>query len=533
MKNNKQADFYFKVEVNGKTQMIVISEEQLRQVIKQAKIRRDEEKDIMLHFQINEDIVRIPFKMSQINLLLKKAELSRMLVPNSLSDYLQDVTQKLSQNPIEPIVKREHELEKIWFYISQKRRNNVFITGDMDVGKTAIACEVARQISTNECPKEFYEKRVLLLRPEMLLKIKGEYAYERTIKKVMNFLVENRKRIVLYIDNALYMKTEEYLIMMLYACIKKYHIPVMATLNMEDYERYFRADTSISKYLNEVYINEPENDELRPMIESHLKLFEKRYKVKMSEEAIKFGIYTSTLSESPSAEPGNVISIFEKAFLEAKRKGKKQVDKQCILSCYNTYLKNYERTPEEEKRATAYHETGHYLAHILSQHQKNIKISCVSILPMMWWEGVTISYYDTKEYAITSREYFIDQIAILLAGRIAEKKMTNTDSTGACNDLERTNATAKAIVMKWGFSEKASSKNRSYDYEDYFLMPESKKELIDQEIQELIDAGTKRAEKMINDNEGLLKVIAEKLMVEEILTGEELQKICEDYQANN
>jgi len=49
-------------------------------------------------------------------------------------------------------------------------------------------------------------------------------------------------------------------------------------------------------------------------------------------------------------------------------------------------------------------------------------------------------------------------------------------------------------------------------------------------VQELIDAGTKRAEEMINANEGLLKVIAERLMVDEILTGEELEQICKEYE---
>lgn len=529
----KTVGIYFEVEVDGQIQKVIVSEEELRTVIKNSKIRRDKEEEVILQFDTNGKKINMSYKMSLINSILKQAALTRNIIPNSLTGYLEDLTQKLMQKPIMPIAKREHELEKVWFYISQKVRNNVFLTGEIDVGKTAIAHEIARQISTNECPKEFYEKRVLLLRPEQLLKIKSEYVYERTVKKIVNFLVENRKSIVLYIDNGLYMKTDEYLIMTLYACIKKYHIPMMLTVDSEDYERYFLADISIAKYLNEVYVMEPEIDELRPMIESHLKLFEKRYKVKITEEAIKFGIYTGQLSESPSYEPGNVISTFQKAFLEAKRKGKKEVDKQCILSCYNTYLKDYENTPEKEKRATSYHETGHYIVQVMNKYQKNVKISCVSILPMMWWAGVTVPYCDRKEYAVLSKEYFIDEIAVCLAGRVAEKRIIETTSTGASNDLEHVNAYAKAIVMKWGFSDKDNNKNRSYTYEDYFLMPESKKELIDKEIQELIDAGMQRAEDIINENEGLLKVIAERLMVDEILTGEELEQICKEYEEAN
>lgn len=532
MKKMNNVGIVFYVEVNGELTTLIVPVEKVRNSVEEAKMEK--KKYVQYKFIVGNKTVEKLYDIAEIeNALVKTNLIATRLIPKSLENYLQDLTKKLCLKPIEPIVKREHELEKIWFYISQKVRNNVFITGELDVGKTAIAHEIARQISTNECPKEFSGKRVLQLKPEQLLKIKSDRAYERTVRKVINFLVQNRKNIVLYIDNALYMKTDEFLIMMLYACIKRYNIPMIATIQSEDYDWYFAEDTFISKYLNEVYVKEPDKDEIRLMIDAHLKLFEKRYKVKPTEGAIKFGIYTSSLSESPSYEPGNVISIFEKAFREARRKGKKYVDKNNILSCYNTYLDDYESTPEKERRATAYHETGHYIAQVMSEHCKDFKISCVSILPMMWWAGVTMSYFDKKEFAIRSREYFIDKIAMSLAGRVAERRVIETNSTGASNDLEHVNAYAKAIVMKWGFSDKENNRNRSYDYEDYFLMPESKKELIDKEVQELIDAGMERAEKIISDNEGLLKVIAERLMVDEILTGEELEQICKEYEESN
>lgn len=526
----KEKPVYIQLSFDGQT--VVVLAEELRQRIKEAKIGTDQ-KEVSISFNIDNEIVNKTISVATIRKALKQAILCKPLVPNSLVGYVEDLTQKLAQKPIVPIKKREHELEKVWFYISQKVRNNAFLTGEIDVGKTAIAHEIARQISTNECPKEFYEKRVLSLRPDRLLKIKSDYIYENTIRKLEEFLVKNRKSIVIYIDNVLLMITDAHLITMLYACITKYNIPLIATINSEYYDMYFLENKNISKYLNEVYVVEPEKDELRPMIDSHLKLFENRYKVKITEDVIKFGIYTACLSESPSAEPGNVINIFQKAFREARRKGKKEVDKQCILSCYNTYLKEYENTPEERKREVAYHETGHYIVRVKNKHQKEMKISCVSILPMLDWGGVTFSYFEPKEYSVSSKDYFIDEIAMDLAGRVAEKKYTNSDSAGASSDLEHASMYAKAIVMKWGLSNKGNNRNRSYDYEDYFLMPESKKELIDQEIQELIDAGMQRAEEIINENEELLKVIAERLMEEEILTGEELEQICKEHEGGN
>lgn len=114
-----------------------------------------------------------------------------------------------------------------------------------------------------------------------------------------------------------------------------------------------------------------------------------------------------------------------------------------------------------------------------------------------------------------------------------QKKFTNLNSTGASNDLEQANIVARAMIMKWGFSEEAENKNRSYDVTDLYLMPESKKEAINREVLELINAGTKKAVEIIDANEGLLKIIAERLLTDEILTGEQLEQICKEYEESN
>ena len=368
-----------------------------------------------------------------------------------------------------------------------------------------------------------------MIRLENLFKIKSEFVFERIINEIVEFLNENKDNIILYVDKAIYLR---YLINILYLCLKKYNIPFITTSSEENFEDYFYYDQSIAKYINCIYVVEPEYEEIEPMIRRRIKRLEKEHGIKISKEMINFGIYTSNLSDSVSANPGNVINIFERAFLEAKRKDKNEIDKKSILKCYNTLLKEYEKTPEEAKIATAYHETGHYILAMKSEHFKDIKISCVSNLPMNWWAGVTMSYNNLEEYVVHSKDYFIDYIAFLLGGRTAEKKFTKLNSVGASNDLERANDIAKAMVMAWGFSEHEHNKNRQYNLKDYYILPEKQKLLINKEIQDIIDEGTKRAEEVINENEGLLKLIAEKLLEEEILTGEQLKVICDEYEKN-
>lgn len=519
------------VDSEGKKQEAKIYTEDLRQMLNEAKLSKNVEK-VELELQTKKEKFKIPITVSDLRKLIKMSELYVQIVPPRLSEYLVDLTHKFAVKPRAKITGRDNEIEKIWFYLSQSTRNNVFLVGPPDVGKTMIANEITRQISTNECPKEFYRKRVLLLKPELILQIKSDIVFENLVKSIVKFLKKNKNKIVLYIDKAILMKTNYSMIQILNTVIAAYNIPTITTIREDDFENYFIEDPVISKYVNYIDVEEPELEEIEPIIKNHILRLQKQHGIKISPEIIKFGIFTSGLSDSVSANPGKVINIFERAFLEAKRKEKKEVDKASIKKCYNTRLKEYQKTPKEEKLSTAYHETGHYMLAVKSKYFKDIKISCVSNLPMSYWAGVTMPYYNLEEYAVHSKEYFIDKIAFLLAGRIAEKKFTNLNSTGASNDLQRANDIARAMIVDWGFSENKENKNRQYHFRDYYLMPESKKELIDKEVLQIIEEGTKRATEVIEENEELLKIIAQKLFEEEILTGDQLQAICEEYSNN-
>ena len=514
-------------------EIIKISADELKQTLKHAKIGKDAE-DVELQFVTeNEKMLTIPMRVSGVQTLIKSAELMVNLVPIALEKYLIDVSQKFAKKQVMPLIGRDNEIEKIWFYLSQKTRNNVFLVGETEVGKTAIAAEVARQLATNQCPKEFFNKRVIEFNPEKILRIEKDFLVKKIVKKIFNFLVINRKKIVLYVDKALFMKTDYWLVRMLYALIIQYKIPFITTCSTEDFDDYFLPDDMIAKYLNEVYVEEPELEELQPMIKNHIESLEKKYKVQIDDNMIKFGIYTSCLSESPSCNPGNVISIFEKAFLETKRKGKKNVDKQAILSCYNTYLKLYNNTSEDQKRMIAYHETGHYIVSQKCLNVKDEKIAFVSILPMMDFLGVNWPYKITGKTLNYSREYYIDQIAMYLGGRLGERLLTNKDSTGACSDLDDANTIARNMIMYYGLSKDKTNKNRSYINEygvREYLISNEKKDLLDKEIQDIINEGAECAETILKENKELFEIVAEKLLKEEILTGEQLEQICKEHE---
>lgn len=501
--------------------------QELVNLVKAAKAPNDAKMSLKLNTDDGEEI-DIPLEMSYLRAVTKAVELTKPIVPKVISRYLTDMTYLFSIRHKRKLIGREHEVEKIWFYLSQKKKNNVFLVGPQDVGKTAICREIIRQIANNSCPKEFYETRVLRLEATDLVKVTNKSKFKFLYKTIINFVVKHRNNVILYIDDSCDMLTHDNLWEMLEILITQYNVPVLTNCLPENMQDYFLEIDNISKYVNIINIEEPELNEIEPMIKNFIKKKKKEYGIKASDAVVQFGIFSSPLSSSLSANPGNVINIFEKAFLEAKRKDKKELDKASILSCYDTDLKAYNSMPISEKRATAYHETGHYLATVLSERLKDRKVAYVTILPMVWFLGLTETYQKNDEEVNHSKEYYLDYVAMLMAGRVAESRIKE-QNMGAYSDLKSANDIAKAIIMQFGLSESPHNHNRYYDYEDYYLLSEEKKEEIDNEIQQIIDEGYKRAEKLISENEDLLKVIAERLLKEEVISGKRLDNICKYF----
>lgn len=521
--------------INGEPTTITIALEEVQEWLKQLVIE-PEQQTVPFYIEDNGQTFSLDLPILYVDVfkkLVRQIELKKNIIPFYLRDCLADVTRKISEkDQLTTAIGREPEIEKAWFYLSQKTRNNVFFIGEKDVGKTFIALEIAKRIATGNCPKELFNKHVLMLVPSFLLKKSDSPTFQYKINALVEFLAQNKNDIILYVEDAVYMKVDIQLIYILYSCLKRYSIPFITTTSTDNFEDYIYNDQSISKYVNYIHVDEPELNELLPMVQPTIECLTKQYGISISEKMAQYAIFTSDLNTSVSSNPGKVINILERAFLYAKRKNKSEVDKQCILSCSDSKFKEYARMPEAEKKATAYHEVGHYIMAVKSKYRKNIKVSCVSTLPTDWWAGVTMSYYDIEEYAVSSKDYCIDYIAMLLAGRYSEQKFTNLYSTGATSDLEQANIIAKRMIMDWGFSTNPLNYNRQYNYSDYLLMSEAKKEQIDNEIQSFIDEGKQRALQVLEENAGLIEVIVQKLLVDEILSGDELEAICKEFEQN-
>ena len=516
--------------INNRVVKLLVDTKYLKNVLEIAEEEGKEETRLNLVINGNQKL-DFDINVGKLRLLIQKSE-NLNSIPIQLGKYLVDFTSQINFFNKRPLVGRDDEIKKVWFYLSQKCKNNVFLIGDKDVGKTAICYEIARQIEIGKCPIEFYTKRMLLLRPEKILTIKKEWMLEKVVKSILVYLAKNANNVVLYIDKALYMRVSPYLATIINNCIIKYKIPTITTCSKEDFEELFQKDFRVGKYVNRVYVKKPEIEEILPMVKNHVKKLEAENQISISNEMLKYAIFTASLTNSISAEPGNTINVLDRTFVEAKQNGKTKVDKECILACYDSYLKLYKSMSEEEKKIIAYHEVGHYIVQKMCKHIQNVKIAYVSILPMMDYLGVNVTYIVPGKNMNYTREYFMETISVYLAGRISEKLITNSYSSGAFNDLEAANTIAEDMLTVYGVSE--SSKNRNFTaYNGYlvkdYLLNEQNKEEINKEISKILEEAYQQAEKVILENREFIDNIVEWLMEEEVLTGEQLEEIVEAY----
>lgn len=453
-------------------------------------------------------------------------------VPVRLKDYLIDVSSSKKSTQTEKISSRDEEIEKLWSCMLLKKKNNAILVGEHGVGKTTMLLEVVRQLKTCEAPSQITSCKVIQLNTSKLLKIRSDFSMKHVISAIIKYLLENKNNIILYVDDLLSMKYDIYLALLLIIILKKLNVKFVASITYENYEDYFEKDDTICKYLNPIYLEEPDVEDIYDIIFSRVLKLQKKYGVTISEEMINFSIFTGYhLSSSNSANPESTIDVINFAFADAKRNNSKEVCKKNILRYYFINFKLEKKAENTEKIITAYHEVGHYLVTRYSENIRSYKNAFVSILPFENTLGLTASYEVIGKQLTFDKEFFIDEIADALGGRVGEEMYTNKYSSGALSDLNMASKMAAQVIMYYGLSSREDDKNKCYIAgEMHELLTDEIKNEINTEVTDLIKEGYKRATKIIYEHKKLHEKIVSKLLEEGILMGSELDKICKEFE---
>lgn len=152
---------------------------------------------------------------------------------------------------------------------------------------------------------------------------------------------------------------------------------------------------------------------------------------------------------------------------------------------------------------------------------------------MMDFLGVNWTYDVRGKQLNYSRKAYEDIIKIYLGGRAAEELFSGEYGDGASSDLEVANSLAEELIVNYGLSNKEKQVNRNYTYSGYYLkdylFSDALREELNEEIKSIIDSAYEEVKKAVENNKPLIEALVHDLLEHEILTGEELEKICNDF----
>ena len=243
----------------------------------------------------------------------------------------------------------------------------------------------------------------------------------------------------------------------------------------------------------------------------------------------------ATTAGFTGADLENLVNEAALLAARANRKAitKKDIEEATIKVVAGPEKKSKVVTPDE-KRLTAYHESGHAITTYFCKTQD--KVHQVSIIPRGMAGGFTM-HVPEKDRSFVSKTYMEEEIIVLLGGRVAEKLILDDISTGASNDIERATSVARNMVTRYGFSEKLGPILYGHENQEVFLgrdysqgrnYSENVAAEIDGEIRELIETGYEKAKEILTEHGDLLERCAQYLMKHEKIDGADFYKLMAD-----
>ena len=249
-------------------------------------------------------------------------------------------------------------------------------------------------------------------------------------------------------------------------------------------------------------------------------------------------VVLSTIAKSTAGFTGaDLENLLNEAALLAARKNHKaitmeEIEEATIKVVVGTEKKSRVMS-EKEKKLTAYHEAGHAIATYYCKSQD--PVHQISIIPRGMAGGYTM-HLPTEDRSYKSRNEMKEELVVLLGGRVAEALVLDDISTGASNDIERATKIARAMVMKYGMSEKLGPITYGTDESNPFLgkemghvsnYSEQTASEIDEEIQTIISTAYDKTEQILKEHIDELHRLAGVLYEKEKLDGSEFQQVMD------
>ncbi len=240
---------------------------------------------------------------------------------------------------------------------------------------------------------------------------------------------------------------------------------------------------------------------------------------------------------TPGFSGADLANLVNEAALFAARSNKRLVDMDDFEKAKDKIMMGAERRSmvmnEDERRNTAYHESGH--AVVAKLMPKSDPVHKVTIIPRGRALGVTMQLPEDDRYAY-DRVYLMSRIAVLFGGRIAEELFMNQMTTGASNDFERATQMARDMVTRYGMSDVLGPMVYGENEGEVFLgrsvtthknLSEATMEKVDAEIRRIIDQQYALARRILEENRDKVEAMAQALLEVETLDSDQINDIMD------
>ena len=254
---------------------------------------------------------------------------------------------------------------------------------------------------------------------------------------------------------------------------------------------------------------------------------------KVRHDDVDLDIVARSSAGSSGAELANIVN---EAALRAVRMGRNCVSTDDLEESVETVIAGAQRkgkvVSKHERKIVAYHEIGHAL--VAAKQSHSAPVHKITIIPRTSGALGYTMQVDSGEQLLMSKEDLFNRIATLTGGRTAEELVFQTVTTGASNDIEQATKLARAMVTRFGMSEKydmmgLETLNNAYLGSDTSLVCSADTAAdIDREVLQLIKKAHEKARKIIEENMEILHAASTYLLDKETITGEEFMRIVED-----
>ena len=240
---------------------------------------------------------------------------------------------------------------------------------------------------------------------------------------------------------------------------------------------------------------------------------------------------------TPGFSGADLANLVNEAALFAARRNGRTVEMSDFEQAKDKIIMGAERRsmvmPEEERRNTAYHESGHAI--VAKLLPKTDPVHKVTIIPRGRALGVTMQLPEGDRYSM-DRDRMLNTIAVLFGGRIAEEIFMNQMTTGASNDFERATAIARDMVTRYGMSDSLGPMVYAENEGEPFLgrsmarsssMSEATMQQVDAEIRRIIDEQYRVARNILENNREMVEVMAKALLEWETIDMDQINDIVD------